>query len=159
MKVKIHKCRNTNHAFPIFAWLIMIFQGMNPFNKSSWSHMVIEYDENYYDVTGKGCRSHTRKFLESYRIIETHEMGRDLNNAEFQSWFFVHKGVGYDYLQVSGLLLRGLGLITFNKIGHNYKRLICNELIINHMEVFYKLEVCDSDSYDLLDTWKEVIKR
>ena len=160
MKVTVHKCRNIIHPFPIFAWLIIIVQGMNPFKKDSWSHMALEFDGKFFDVTSEGCKESTKiKFLKSYRIVESHTMmDLELTNVDFYSFFNIYRGRHYDDLQIAGLLLKGLGLISFNTLGHDLKQMICNELPLAFVKHYYKFTYRDSDNYNLLNTW-ELVKR
>tara|TARA_R110002012_G_scaffold303533_1_gene505342 strand:+ start:1127 stop:1609 length:483 start_codon:yes stop_codon:yes gene_type:complete len=153
----VHKCRNIKSKLPILAWLIMIFQGMNPFRKDSWSHMAISIDGKYFDVTGAGCKEHTEAdFLKKYKLIESHQIKADLTMTQFYDFFDQFRGREYDKLQIIGLLLKGLNVISFNFIGSDFKKLICNELIIAYLAHFHKFEFKDSDNFDLISTWHKV---
>lgn len=157
MKVSAHKCRNISHPFPIFAWLIIIFQGMVPWRKDAPSHMSISYGDNFFDVTGKGCKEHSRtEFLKNYRIIESHEFDLDITTVEFYEFFDKFRGKEYDRLQIVGLLLKALNIISFNKIGYNMRKLICNELIVAYLAEFHGFKFKDSDNFDLINTWCKV---
>lgn len=162
MTVQVHKCKNIIHPFPILAWAIMLFQGMNPFNKKSWAHMAMSFTfpdgtRNYYDVTSKGCKMYTEElFTKMYKIQGTHTLKQHRNFVEFHDWFKLMEGREYDTKQLIGLLLKSLNLVSFNTIGHNYKKLICSELILNYLQFFYKIQVKDSDNFDLMSTWNKV---
>lgn len=157
MIISIHKCRNIKSKFPIFAWLIMIFQGMNPFNRDSWSHMSISINDKFFDVTGDGCLEHASKsFFKKYRIVESHEISKEITDVDFYDFFNEFRGRRYDKLQIVGLLLKSLGFISFNKIGRDFKRLICNELIIAYLAHFHNFKFKDSDNFDLISTWNKV---
>jgi hypothetical protein len=140
----------------------MILQGMLPWKKKSWSHMAISYtypdgSRTFFDVTGKGCKRHSEEnFLKSYRLIDTHTLRQSRTFFAFNDWFKLLEGRDYDNLQIAGLLLKGLNLISFNMIGNNYKKLICSELIINYLAFFHKIKVKDSDNFDLIMTWNKV---
>ncbi len=158
MKLKYYKARPAKHPFPIVAWLIMLFQGEMPWNKKSSSHRALGYDiyENEYVVDSTGgygvldqCMG---EFLEKYKITETIEFEMDIELGPFVEWVASQKGKKYDRLQVTGLALRLLGLISFNKMGWNYKRLTCNELILHFADTFTAVPVQDPDNWDMLLT-------
>lgn len=156
MKLKYYKARPANHPFPIIAWLIMIFQGENPFKSSSTSHRALGYDfmdcEYVIDSTGGyGVKDQCMgEFLEKYKIIETIEFEMNITIGDFCQWIASQNGKKYDRLQVFGLLLKIIGFISFNKIGKNYKKLTCNELILNFVETYLQIPVGDSDNWDML---------
>tara|TARA_R110002012_G_scaffold254101_1_gene433166 strand:- start:605 stop:1087 length:483 start_codon:yes stop_codon:yes gene_type:complete len=153
----VHQCRNIHVKIPIFAWLIMIFQGMNPFNKNAWAHMSISIGDKFFDVTSAGCKEYTRdEFLKKYRLIESHQIKADITTVEFYEFFDKFRGKEYDKLQIVGLLLKSLGFISFNFIGNDFKKLICNELIIAYLAHFHSFKFKDSDNFGLIDTWNKV---
>lgn len=153
----VHQCRNISHPFPIFAWLIIIAQGMNPFNKNSWSHMAISIGDKFFDVTSKGCKEYTQsEFLKNYRLVESHQIKADITTVEFYEFFDKFRGKKYDNLQIVGLLLKSIGVISFNTIGCDFKRLICSELIIACLSHFHSFKFKDSDNFGLINTWNKV---
>lgn len=157
MKAQVHICRNIDHPLPVVAWLIMIFQGMNPFKESSYSHMAISHDGKFYDASGSGCKSSTEEnFLKKYKIVDTHTLEKEVSQTDFYEWFKIYEGRKYDRLQIFGLLLKFIGLISFNTIGHNFKKIICNELIVTYLAHFYNFQYKDSDNFDLINTWNKV---
>ena len=159
MIVSVNKCKNISHKFPILAWAIMVFQRMNPFSKKSWSHMAIHYNGRYFDVTGDGCKEYTEvEFKKNYKIIETHYLSGNLSVESFYEWFDIFRHREYDYLQLTGLTLKVLGFLSFNFIGHDSRKMICSELILNHLKCFYSFEFIDSDNFDLLMTWEAAKK-
>ena len=160
MKVKIYKCRNRNKRFKYLmtSWLIMILQGMNPFKKNSWSHMAMGFDGKYFDVTSAGCRERGDFFLNQYDIVGTHELELDISIIEFYEWFNILRDREYDYLQLAGLASKVLGFVSFNRVGSNMRRMICNELVVSHLMKFYNLKIVDSDNWDLVMTWDKAKK-
>lgn len=155
LKIQFHKCRNISHPFPIFAWAIMIFQGMLPWKKSSWSHMSLSQENNVFDARFTGTqRSQMNNFLETYKLLETIELEFDITLVEVEEWFKKHEGKKYDYLQLFGLLSKYFGFVKVNKVGKNLDSLICSELLIDFLIEFKGLEVDDTDDYDLLNTWE-----
>lgn len=159
MKIEVHKCRNILHPVPVLAWTIMLCQGMLPWKKESWSHMAMSIlfpsgERHFFDVSGEGCIRHTEaSFLKKYRIVETHSLKQSRTFREFHEWFRLMEGRKYDKRQIVGLLLKVLGLFSFNKFGSNYRKLICSELVLNYLQFFYKFKVKDSDNFDLIMTW------
>ena len=162
MNVYAIKIRPKKHPFPLISWLIMFFQGMNPFNKKSYSHNALvvtsKSGTKVIDVTASRGVSHVSesKYFEKYRLIDMIEIVPPGNMFDFAEWYLSIQGRKYDKLQIAGLFLKAIGLISFNKIGHNYKRLICCELILNYLETFSNLELYDSDSVDLNRAWQLV---
>lgn len=146
---------------PLLAWAIMFAQKMLPWDNESFSHTAISYISitgkwKYADSTSKGVNDISEKiYLQKYEIIDTIIIDISARPEEFMDWFETHEGKKYDSLQIIGLLLKALGIISFNKIGNNYKKLICTELVISLLSRFKKLEVSDPDNYDLLMTWRE----
>jgi len=163
MIVLVHKCRPANHPAPITAWLIMLFQGMVPWKKESFSHLAISYfstthNHKFADSTAKGVRDMRSKyFKKTYKIVETKRLNIPQDYDQFLMWFEEHEGKSYDKKQIVGLLLKALGLITFNKYGHNLNKLTCNELVLDLILWAFKRSVKDTDNYDLLMTWDEVL--
>lgn len=159
MRVKVHKCKNISHPFPIVAWLIMIFQGMKPWSKKSYSHMALEFGDYFYNVRFSGYeKMHRSEFRKVYKLVETHIFDGDCDVYSFDSWikdFVDHK---YDFVQILGLLAKTLGFITFNKLGADFRKMICSELPLAFVEKFYGYHIVDSDNYDLNSTWKVLIK-
>lgn len=154
MKVTIHKCRNFSHPFPLFAWLIMIFQGMLPWKKSSWSHMAMSFNGRYYDCRFSGCfNSSEKEFRNTYKILDSHSLPLQLTQQQFEDFFNKYKHTNYDFLQLMGLALKYLRIVGFNKIGHDLDKMICTELIIVHLKDYYGFSFIDSDDFDLVDTW------
>lgn len=162
MRFYYYKCRPKNHPFPVVAWLIMIFQGMAPWKKSSTSHRALGVLKRRNEIeviesTGKhGVHVDSLdEFKKKYEIVEEIGFRYPLGYNDFHKWERSVVGLEYDYLQVFGLLLKRMfGFITFNSMGKNFKALICNEVILNFMIHFkiMKDQVKDSDNWDLLMT-------
>lgn len=159
MKVSVAKCNNIQHPFPIFAWLIKLFQRMLPWQKDSWSHMAMKFEDKdgnvfFVDANSKGTmKRNPDNFYEQYSILESHQLEKEVSFVEFSEWYKKLDGKSYDWKQILGMLLKCVLFLKFNKIGHNYNKLICCELIINYFEHFNDLEVMDPDNFDLLMTW------
>ena len=125
MKTKFHKCRNIAHPFPIVAWLIMIFQGMLPWKKESYSHMAISYGPYFFDVTGdKGCRLHNQKeYLATYKIVETHVGTKEITEDVF--FKFYSKGFNKKrvcFCLIVNSLSKSRSPIMLNETGLSYRK-------------------------------------
>lgn len=162
MKITFFKLRPKDHPFPLFSWLIMMFQSMNPFKKDSWSHMAIGFEsetgaEKIADVPFWGFREMREdRYFKKYHIVGSKSRKFDISRKEFLSWLENHEGKHYDFLQVIGLALKMVKLRKNNYAGKDLESLICNELIISFLIRFDKLKVKDSDNWDLLMTWEKV---
>jgi len=99
----------------------------------------------------------SKYFKKTYKIVETKRLNIPQDYDQFLMWFEEHEGKSYDKKQIVGLLLKALGLITFNKYGHNLNKLTCNELVLDLILWAFKRSVKDTDNYDLLMTWDEVL--
>jgi len=164
MKFYYYKTKPKDHPFPIVAWLIMLFQGMNPFNKNSSSHRALGYvcpdgHTKVIDSTGKyGVSVHSiYDFTKKHKIVEETYFKLDLSCYDVNEWVISILGRKYDKLQIFGLLIkRVFGFITFNSLGKNYRALTCNEVILNFIEEFkvVKQIIVDSDNWDLIMTDK-----
>ena len=155
LKVQFHKCRNIAHPFPIFAWAIMLFQGMLPWRKNSWSHMCLSSNGVFFDSQFTGTqRTLEKDYLETYKLLETVEIELDITTVDIDTWFSKHQGKDYDFLQLFGLLFKYFNLTKVNHIGKDLDKLICSELLVAFLIEFKGVEVNDTDNYDLLNTWK-----
>ena len=157
--VEINKCR-PKVKFPIIAWLIMILQGMAPWNKTSWSHMSLSYtsitgNKKFIDATGTlGVTERiASRFAKKYTVIESMMFTPEINETQFQHWVESQEGKMYDHGQIAGLLMKILGLTTINVLGDNFKKLTCNELVITYLNEFHNADIFNSDQFDLNMTW------
>lgn len=158
-KVSIHKCKNIKVKLPILAWLIMLLQGMNPFNRKSYSHMAISLEaggiRRFFDASFVGIQERTEEeFLKIYELAESREVVFPGSEIDFLDWFGKYKNNKYDFLQLVGLSMYLLKLKKSNILGTDDKKLICCELIMVYFRDVLGLDIGDSDKYDLLMTWK-----
>ena len=148
--------------FPLFAWIIMFSQGMNPFKKTAWSHNAILFEGvdgrfMVIDSTSKGVRILSdENFFSHYKIVGSVSLIAPLNNLHLLIWLQNIIGRDYDGGQIFGLALKILGIISFNKFGSNYKKMTCNEVVLNYLQVLNGFEIGDPDNYCLLETWRLV---
>ena len=164
MKVYAIQTRPIDKWFPVVSWLIMIFQGMVPWNKQSYSHNAIAFSTGpdhsmVIDSNGKEgvTVSHGKNFFKKNKLIKMKELPPPMTSHLFNIWVKRVIGRKYDTLQIAGLMAKALGFISFNKYGSNYKRLTCNELVLNYLEKFNGMDFGDSDAYDLNMTWDVVV--
>lgn len=158
MKVGIYGCRPRNHAFPIFAWLVMIGQFMNPFRSNSYSHMVIRFQVGGFDLvihstakTGVRIDSFS-DFLENYKIIWKKKIEINTTREKFSEWIEQVDLKKYDKLSIVGHFFSFLGLKKASQYGNGLTSLICCELVIEMLIIFRGLKIVDSDVYDLNKT-------
>ena len=128
-----YKCRPKNHPFPVIAWLIMLFQGQLPWKKDSTSHRALGYVCQsgkmkgmmmVIDSTGKdGVKVQLlESFEKSYKIVSFTTIDLKIDCTKFFHWTRNHDEIGYDYLQIIGLLAKQLfGFISFNSTLFNFK--------------------------------------
>lgn len=160
MEIKVHQLRNIGHPFPLVAWIIMIVQGMNPFNKRSYSHMAISLTDSqgtyFYDASFKGVFESSKKnYRKTYKTIESVNLQHNFEDKRaFLQWFDTHKGKRYDFIQLIGLLLKLLKIRSTNHIGKDQEQLICCELVLLLLHDIKYFDMVDSDNYDLLEVWK-----
>lgn len=157
--VEVNKCR-PRFKLPIVAWLIMLFQGMLPWKKTSWSHMSISYtsitgNKKFIDATGAhGVTERiASRYAKKYVVIDSILFLIDANEIQFQHWVESQEGKSYDHGQLVGLALKLLGFFSVNTLGSNMRKLTCNELILSFLNEFKSANVLESDNYDLLMTW------
>ena len=155
MKFAYIKARS-KHPFPIIAWLIMIFQGEKPWDKNATSHRALGYwvGETFWIVDSTGGKGFHDQlfhpvFNRKYWIVDQMDFEMDIDPNDFVEWVEENEGKKYDRLHVFGLALKLLGLVSFNTLGRNFKRLTCNEVMVHFMVHFGKLKVKDPDNWDL----------
>lgn len=162
MTISFFTLKPKDHPFPLFSWLIMIFQRMNPFSDKAYSHMAIGFESEtgsskIADVPFFGFREMREdRFFKKYHIVEVRKREFNITRKEFLLWLEAHEGKKYDFMQIIGLSLKMLRLRKRNYTGDDLRSLICNELIISFLMRFDKLKVRDSDNWDLNMTWERV---
>jgi len=146
--------------FPILAWLIMLFQGMKPWEASANSHrgLGFEVDGDMFviDSTGKEGVEVTRRdiFERKYKIVEEWKFEKNITFINFDCWVSSIDSLFYDRWQLLGLFLKLIGLISFNYFGSNFRKLTCNEVFLYFTEEFYGENIGDPDNWDLRMTDK-----
>ncbi len=162
MTIIFYKLRPTYHPFPLFAWLIMLFQGMLPWKKNAFSHMAMCFtdrdgESSVIDVPFSGVRvTKSVDFHKLYSTVDLKARSFTFAYEDFYKWVDKHKDKEYDHLQIYGLALKMLGLNPFNKKGHDFDKLVCNEIIVSFLVEFAGLKIKDSDNWDLHMTWDAI---
>lgn len=159
--IGVHQCRSTK-LLPIVAWLIMLFQGMLPWRKSSWNHLACSYiDEagglRFFDATGsygfEERSAHT--FAKTNNIVKSTYIEIPEKRVELIRWINENEQKEYDKSDVWGDFLRIVGLCRkHNHHGYNYKKLTCNKVPLQLLRDFRGLNFGDPDLEDLLSTWR-----
>ena len=161
MIIGVHKCRSTK-TLPVFAWGIMAFQGMLPWDDLSWNHISCSYvDEanhiRFFDATGKygfeEKSAHT--FFKTNKFIGENVYIRiPWDRRQLLDWIYDNEPLRYDKSDVFGDALRIVGLLTANKYGNNYKKLTCNKVPLKLLNDSRGINFGDPDNFDLLTTWE-----
>lgn len=158
MKITYLICRPTM-KFPFVAWLIMLAQGMKPWDKNANSHRALQYSimgETQWVLDSTSSNGVKENWLTAfkvhYKIIDQIEFDIKVDRSDFIKWLTRQVGKKYDFLDVFGDLMRVLNIVSFNKIGRNYKRLTCNEVFISFCQEVLNIDLGDPDQYDLLST-------
>lgn len=160
MIVNVHNCRSKNWYHKPASWLIMLFQQMKPWGQHSYNHMAISYVGHtgawkFADSTfAHGVRDEQpeAEFLDSYDIVKTVRLEVDCENVQFKAWLEAQRGKKYDHLGILGMVGKILKLFKRNPWGSDFRRMICNELVLSMITRFYGVEIGDPDNYDLLMT-------
>jgi len=136
-----------------------------PWKKGSWNHMAIRIDTGrsylFFDAIGKaGVDIHDEDdFKKRYKIVAYSDIEIASPLKDFMKWANQYRDRQYDKLQILGLLIKNtLNFVSFNRIGHNERKIICSEIIILMLRQYKGLKVVDTDNYDLLDA-KELVTK
>lgn len=146
--------------FPLFAWLIMLAQGMMPWHKESWSHNAIMFNfEGFIFVIDASTKSvrvvSSVHFFKRYDIVRITPIYAPSNSESFLNWLSEVLGRDYDGLQFVGLALDRLSISRDNGIGR-VSKMICCELMLSYVETFCGVDLGDLDNYDLIEADKIV---
>jgi len=158
MILRIHRCRS--RGFRPLAWAIMIFQKMSPFNAFSYNHMAISYVGQtgmwkYADSTlnnGVVYGQQELEFYRRYRVTHTTRLELAAEDVGFKAWIEANAGKKYDKWSIVGLIGKALHIFKRNPMGSDFRRMICNELILSMISRFCNVQLGDSDDYDLIMT-------
>lgn len=154
MIVEILYCRPIYHPFPIVAWLIMLFEKMMPWKRTSYSHMAILIDNEVHDSTGTYGVQQTRlsNFVTRYQIVKKVKIKMPVSPMDMIEFFHRHKGKKYDRLQILGLAIKNIfTFVTFNKLGHDKQKVVCSEYIVMFFQELLSYQTKDTDNYGLND--------
>jgi len=156
--VRVHRCRAK--GFKPAAWAIMLFQKMNPFKSSSYNHFAISYTGQtgtikYADATLKNGVVYGQTdydFNKKYNIVNTKRLDIKAEDVFFKAWLEANGGKKYDVWSIVGLTFKALHIFKRNPLGSDFRRMICNELVLSMISRFCGVKLGDSDDYDLLMT-------
>ena len=160
MKVMVHTCRTKKWYHKPGAWLIMLFQNMKPWHHDSYNHMAISYIGQtgvwkYADSTlAYGVRDDQpeEEFRDTYKIVDTKSLDIGQDPIFFKAWLEAQRGKEYDKWHIVGLVGKLLHIFKRNPWGADFRKMICNELVLSMITRFYGVEIGDPDNYDLLMT-------
>lgn len=158
--VMVVSVRPKGHPFPIVAWLIMLFQGMNPFGRKAFSHMAVVYKYEglkmvVHSTGSKGVQIESHQdFIKRYRVVHRNMIHIDTDAEGWYNWLSEVDEKAYDHLSILGHTLAYFGIKKASKYGDGLSRLICCELVIEMLIIFRGLEVIDTDVFDLNKTRK-----
>lgn len=154
MKLYILECYS-KHPFPVFGWLIQLFQGFINFHH--YALMIQTNDDKLYsyDASGRTLhREHIRNFKEKYEIKRCYEIPYEVDQNSFFRWILPLEGTVYGHSQILGLLLMILNVFKENPFPNGIHKLICNEFILITLKTFNILDINNIESYDMLQTHK-----
>jgi len=164
MKVRAHKCRTRVWYHKPGAWLIMLFQKMLPWCSGSYNHMAISYIGQtgvwkYADSTlsnGVVDDQPESEFLDKYQVIDTKTIDIGNDPVFFKAWLEAQRGKEYDKWHIVGLVGKLLHIFKRNPWGADFRKMICNELLLSMIIRFQGVTIGDPDNYDLIMTWELV---
>lgn len=147
-------CVKPRIKFPIFSWLIRLFQG-----NLDYSHMAVQVGCFVVDITKEGVHKHSiSEYANKYKLVRKYRLrtpaGFPIN---LDQWIDLVDEAPYAMEQNFGLLLNWLNILTNNPWGEERRRLICAELCLVFMFDHGMLPVLDTDEYDLEET-EEIVK-
>ncbi len=135
----------------ILSRLIMFLSG------TKYSHMAIGFksatgNNMVIDCSSKTCKTigftefYKHNHVEAFKILNA-----DIDLLDFQSFYEPLLGTKYDYKSIIGLMLKYVGLTSYNTIGRDKERLICSELVLLMLARFFEVDFEDSDNYGLIE--------
>lgn len=138
----------------------MLFQGMNPCKSSSYNHMALSYigstgSWKYADsnmANGVQDDQPENEFTDKYKIIHTTNIEIGNEPVLFKAWLENHRGKKYDKWHIIGLIGKLLHIFKRNPLGADFRKMVCNELVLSMIIRFCGVTIGDPDNYDLLMT-------
>ena len=130
MKIYIGFSKPKNHKFPIFSWLIRLFE------RTRYSHVYIRwYDEKSdssicFEASGRSVKFICKEVFEE-RINPIHEFEITIDENDYfnlQHFAFNNSGKDYGVKQVFGILLVRLFGLRKNPFASGQKSWVCSEL-------------------------------
>lgn len=147
-------CVKPRVKFPIFSWIIRLFQG-----NLDYSHMAIQVGMFVVDITKEGVQKHSiSEYASKYKLVRKYHLRTSVGNPiNLDQWIDLVDEAPYSMEQNFGLFLDYLNLIAGNPWGEERRKLICAELCLVFMFDHNLLPALDTDDYDLVET-EEIVK-
>ncbi len=140
---------------------LLLFSGaIKLVQKLPFSHYALIFVDEYgqtksMDASGRTLHQESLKnFQKKYNIIRLYEVPADKPLSSFRKWSNHLEGQKYGNLQIVGLLLLIMGLVTRNPFSNGEDKLICNEFILRFLCFQGLIEDSRFDSWDLVKTRK-----
>lgn len=142
-KIYIGFSKPKKHLFPIFSWLIRMFQ------KTPYSHVYIRWYSRHaqahicYEASGNEVKFLGKKVFDN-RIQIIHEYEINITKSQYKKllhFCMSNAGIKYGILQVFGILLVTLFRLKKNPFSDDRKSWVCSELVGNALE-----EVLDKET-------------
>lgn len=136
MKLTIGFSKPKKHLFPIFSWLIRLFEG------TSYSHVYVKWhsrgaDTNVlYEASGSSVKFLGEKVYND-RIQPIHEYEVTISSETYKKllkFCMENAGINYGIKQVFGIALVKIFKLKKNPFSDNKKSQICSELIGHILE-------------------------
>jgi len=148
MKIRVGFSKPINKCFPIFSWLIRLFDGFSPY-----SHVYVRWYSNKlqrwitYEASGSSVNfigekvfNQTRKEIHYYEIVVNEE-----DTIRFQQYCVDTSGTKYGILQLFGIALARILRLKRNPFADNEATQVCSEaaglLLKNVLKYNIKLEL------------------
>ena len=154
MKTYIAECDPKGNLL-VFSRAIKLVQ------KLPFSHYALILVDEYglvktIDASGRTLHQESLdNFKEKYNIIRLYEVPEtEKTFKEFREWLHPIEGSKYGYLQVIGLFLLSIGLMTRNPFSNGIDNIICNEFILRFLCFQGLIPESKFDSWDLVRTRK-----
>ena len=119
------------------------------------SYLDSNQEWRYADSTvahGVRCSQFSDEFSSRYEVVHTKTVTVDTTREALVEWLEEHCRKKYDIWNVIGLMGKILHIFKRNPFGADFRKMVCNELILAFIKKFYDFEIGDPDNYDLLMT-------
>ena len=133
--------------FSLFSKLIMLIQGTN------YSHYAIKFSHFVIEARVNGVKtSQYTAFIKKNVLVESYLLEIPQTLREFFNWTYDYLKRPYGFIQLFGTLFKLLGLVKTNPWGKDARKIVCCELVMLMCRDLLKIDIGDSDDYDLKQT-------